>query len=84
MELWIAKLQNWINYLRGIFVTLVYAHPCIYFNQMRYPLLSSAEVCLDGEEWNDGLLATLRERVWHPSLCTLKRGVSGLGVWLRA
>jgi centromere protein O len=30
---------------------------------MLYLLLSSAEVFLDGEEWNDGLLATLRERV---------------------
>ncbi|KAL0842911.1 hypothetical protein Bca101_016156 [Brassica carinata] len=28
-----------------------------------YSLPSSAEVCLDGEEWSDGLLATLRERV---------------------
>lgn len=22
-----------------------------------------AEICLDGEQWNDGLLATIRERV---------------------
>lgn len=27
--------------------------------------VGSAEVYLDGEQWNDGLLATIRERVWH-------------------
>ncbi|KAI7733868.1 hypothetical protein M8C21_003392 [Ambrosia artemisiifolia] len=26
------------------------------------------EVCLDSEQWNDGLLATIRERVWLPFL----------------
>lgn len=27
-----------------------------------------AEICLDGDQWNDGLLATIRERVWFLNL----------------
>ena len=32
-----------------------------------FPFLNSTEVCLDTEQWNDGLLATIRERVWFLS-----------------
>lgn len=28
-------------------------------------LVGCTEIYLDGEQWNDGLLATIRERVWH-------------------
>uniref|UniRef100_A0A1J3I4I0 Centromere protein O n=1 Tax=Noccaea caerulescens TaxID=107243 RepID=A0A1J3I4I0_NOCCA len=40
----------------------------------------SQEVCLDGEEWNDGLLATLRERVHMEADRKADSGKAGLAL----
>ena len=36
----------------------------LFLLQLRSEPFFLVEICLDGEEWNDGLLATIRERVW--------------------